>query len=145
MLYEQRCAHSLIKKHRTDNPFKIAEQKHIVILYEELGSTLGYFHTSRRIRFIHINNKLNESMQRFVCAHELGHSVLHPDVNTPFLKKNTFFSMDKIETEANAFAAKLLLQDDIIYNYQDTNMTIQELGSIYGVPEEVTHLKRISD
>ncbi|WP_425504030.1 ImmA/IrrE family metallo-endopeptidase [Salicibibacter cibarius] len=116
-----------------------------MILYEELGSTLGYFHTSRRIRFIHINNKLNESMQRFVCAHELGHSVLHPDVNTPFLKKNTFFSMDKIETEANAFAAKLLLQDDIIYNYQDTNMTIQELGSIYGVPEEVTHLKRISD
>ena len=48
-------------------------------------------------------------MQRTVCAHELGHAVLHTHANTPFLRKNTFFSVDKLEIEANTFAALLLI------------------------------------
>lgn len=141
-MIKQKVRH-LIKKHGTNNPFVIASQKNIMVLFERLGSTLGYFHTFKRIRIIHINNELNKHMQHYVCAHELGHAVLHQNVNTPFLKKNTFFSIDKIEIEANTFAVELLLPDEIIYEYKNTNLTIEEISSIYGIPREVARLKKV--
>lgn len=77
----------LVKKHGTNNPFEIASQKGIVLLFEQLGGIYGYHHSFKRINIIHINSELNESMQRFVCAHELGHAVLHPELSTSFLQK----------------------------------------------------------
>jgi Zn-dependent peptidase ImmA (M78 family) len=133
----------LIKKYRTNNPFQIAEQKNILIFYEQLGDILGYFHTYKRIPMIHINCDLEDSEQRFVCAHELGHSVLHKNVNTPFLKKNTLFSIDRIEREANEFAVELLIPDQIMYENKDTTMTVYEIAATYGVPQDLVHLKRM--
>jgi Zn-dependent peptidase ImmA (M78 family) len=46
-----------------------------------------------------------------IAVHELGHAFLHQKANTPFLRKNTFFSDEKIEMEANTFAVELLVQD----------------------------------
>ncbi|GIM44457.1 ImmA/IrrE family metallo-endopeptidase [Collibacillus ludicampi] len=132
----------LIKKYRTNNPFEIASQRNILVLFERLGDILGYFHTYKRIPMIHINSDLNEREQRFVCAHELGHSILHRHVNTPFLRKNTLFSIDRIEREANQFALELLIPDQVIYEFQNTNMTIYELVATYGVPQDLAHLKR---
>ncbi|WP_027416504.1 ImmA/IrrE family metallo-endopeptidase [Aneurinibacillus terranovensis] len=134
---------SLIKVCGTNNPFEIAHQKNIFILYERLGDILGYFNTYKRISMIHINCDLEDAERRFVCAHELGHSVLHKDVNTPFLKRNTLVSIDRIEREANEFAVELLLPDELMYEYCDTAMTIYEIAATYGVPRELTHLKRI--
>jgi len=132
----------LVKKHGTNNPFEIASQKGIVLLFEQLGGIYGYHHSFKRINIIHINSELDESMQRFVCAHELGHAVLHPELSTSFLHKNTLFCMDKVEREANEFAVELLLPDDCIYTYQNTDMTIYEVATTYGIPKEVVHLKR---
>lgn len=133
----------MIKKYGTNDPFKIAVEKGITLLYEPLGKTLGYYNCYKRIQFIHINNSLNERMQKFVCAHELGHALLHRDSNTSFLKANTFYSIDRIEVEANTFAVELLLTDETIYKYKDSNLSINEVASIYGVPEEVAHLKNL--
>lgn len=133
----------LMKKHNTNNPFEIAEEKGIVILYESLGSVMGYYNSYKRIHFIHINNSISEQLQRFVCAHELGHAVLHPGANTSFMKRNTFFSIDRIEVEANTFAVELLLPDESVYEYKDSKLSISELANICGVPEEVTHLKSL--
>ncbi|MCQ5364762.1 ImmA/IrrE family metallo-endopeptidase [Anoxybacillus salavatliensis] len=132
----------LVKKHGTNNPFEIASQKGIVLLFEQLGGVYGYHHSFKRINIIHINSELDESMQRFVCAHELGHAVLHPELSTSFLQKNTLFCMDKVEREANEFAVELLLPDDCIYTYRNTDMTIYEVATTYGIPKEVVHLKR---
>jgi Zn-dependent peptidase ImmA (M78 family) len=131
----------LITKHKTNDPFWIAQEKGIIVLFEELGSTLGYYHAHKRIQLIHINNKLNELEQRFVCAHELGHAILHPRANTPFLKKSTFFSIDKIEVEANTFAVELLLPDDFINDFRDTSHTLQDLAAMNGIPREFAKLK----
>jgi Zn-dependent peptidase ImmA (M78 family) len=133
----------LIKKHRTNNPFEIASQMNILVIKERLGEILGYFHTYKRIPMIHINCDIGETEQRFVCAHELGHSVLHKNVNTPFLKKNTLFSIDRIEREANEFAVELLIPDQILYEYQDSTMTIYEIAAMYGIPQGLVHLKRM--
>ncbi len=133
----------MIKAHNTNNPFEIAAERGITLLYEPLGETLGYYNCYKRIQFIHINNVLNERLQRFVCAHELGHAILHRDSNTSFLKANTFYSIDKLEVEANSFAVELLIPDEIIYQYNDSNLSINEVAGIYGIPKEVVHLKKI--
>ncbi|QIZ69063.1 ImmA/IrrE family metallo-endopeptidase [Geobacillus subterraneus] len=118
------------------NPFEIASQKGIVLLFEPLGGIYGYHHTFRRIQIIHINDELDEPTQRFVCAHELGHAVLHPELSTSFLRKNTLFCMDKVEREANEFAVELLLSDDVLYTYRGTDATIYEAAAAYGIPKD---------
>ncbi|MDA2038605.1 ImmA/IrrE family metallo-endopeptidase [Bacillus cereus] len=131
----------IVKKHGTTNPFEIAKQKNIIVLFEDLGNTLGFYNTYKRFKFIHINNQINETTQQFVCAHELGHAVLHPKANTPFLRNQTFFSVDRLEIEANTFAVELLLPDEMISEYQDTNLSIQEIAEIHGVPKSFSRLK----
>ncbi|AJH62182.1 ImmA/IrrE family metallo-endopeptidase [Bacillus cereus] len=132
---------NISQKHETTNPFKIARQKDIIVLFENLGNTLGFYSTYKRFKFIHINNEIDEITQRFVCAHELGHAVLHPKSNTPFLRNQTFFSVDRLEVEANTFAVELLLTDESIDTYKDTNLSIQEIAEIHGIPKGFACLK----
>ena len=132
----------LIKQHGTNDPATISSKMGIIILYEEFKSIWGYFNMSRRIPMIHVNRNLAEHLQRFVIAHELGHRILHPKVNVPFLRANTFQSIDRIEREANEFAVELLIPDSLLYEHRHTCMTIREAAVIYGVPEDVVHLKK---
>ncbi|MCU4771699.1 ImmA/IrrE family metallo-endopeptidase [Bacillus cereus] len=131
----------IVKKHGTTNPFEIAKRKDIIVLFEDLGNTLGFYNTYKRFKFIHINNKINETTQQFVCAHELGHAVLHPKANTPFLRNQTFFSVDRLEIEANTFAVELLLTDEMISAYKDTRLSIQEIAEVHGIPGGFARLK----
>ncbi|WP_416729244.1 ImmA/IrrE family metallo-endopeptidase [Fictibacillus sp. JL2B1089] len=123
----------LIKKHQTNCPFKIAKNLGIVVLHEELGNFLGYYNKTFRIPFIHINEKADDKLQSFICAHELGHALLHPDANTPFLTKHTFFSTESYEKEANLFAVKLLFSEDYLLDTILISEAIQE----FGVPRNV--------
>ncbi|MCX2825296.1 ImmA/IrrE family metallo-endopeptidase [Bacillus pseudomycoides] len=132
---------NIAKKYGTTNPFEIARQKNIYVLYEDLGNTLGFYNTYKRFKFIHINNQIEETTQRFVCAHELGHALLHPKANTPFLRNQTFFSVDRLEIEANTFAVELLLTDEIVSEYKNTNLSIQEVAEIHGIPRGFARLK----
>lgn len=131
----------IVEKHGTTNPFEIAKRKNIIVLFEDLGNTLGFYNTYKRFKFIHINNKIDEITQRFVCAHELGHAVLHPKANTRFLRNQTFFSVDRLEIEANTFAVELLLTDEMVSAYEDTHLSIQEVAEIHGVPGGFARLK----
>lgn len=133
---------NLVKKYKTNDPFEIASQREVIILFVTLKGVLGFHNTFNRIHAIHISNELDETMQRFVCAHELGHAILHPKINTPFLRRNTFQSIDRIEIEANSFAVELLLPDETIKDYWNTNMTIYDAAKISGIPAELVHLKR---
>ena len=130
---------TLIKKYNTTDPFAIANALGIRIVYENLGAIYGYFDVHFRIKKIHLNNSIDESLLPFVCAHELGHSVLHPDLNTPFLSKYTLFSIDKIERQANTFAVELLLSDDILTEYSSINFFT--LAENRGIPNGLEFLK----
>lgn len=145
MSHIKEIAVKMINKYGTNDPFEIAKARNIEIMFENLGKTFGYYSSYICVQFIHINNRLDIATQNFVCAHELGHAILHQDVNTPFLKANTFFSQKKIEVEANTLAVELLMTDNAIYDYRDTSLTINEIGEIYGVPREVTHLKNLQN
>lgn len=123
----------LIEKYNTNCPFKIAQALGIIIIYEELGNALGYFNQHFRIKIIHINQNASKHQQEFICAHELGHAVCHPRANTPFLKKHTLFSTDKIEMEANQFAINLMFSQD----YFDGQLSLNEAVNLYGIPEKL--------
>src|SRR5699024_2404673 len=140
----KQTAMKMIKIFNNNDPFYIAECLGILVFYESLGSIYGYYNYYKRIKMIHINNELSGPMQRFTCAHELGHALLHHDVNTTFLKQNTFFSTNKIEREANTFAVELLMPDEALYELKNTNLSIYEAAEIYGVPQEVCGLKGIN-
>lgn len=133
----------LRKKYKTDNPFELASFMKIQVvpwdLHEEIN---GFYRYDKRNKYIFINMNLDETLQRFVCAHELGHAILHPRANTPFLREKTFFSLEKIEVEANTFAVELLLSDQYIHEYENTNLSIYEIGEMFGVPKELSHLKK---
>lgn len=132
-------AEKLMKKYKTNCPFTLAKRMNITILYEDLGDTMGYFNKDFRFKFIHINQSLNEEESTFTCAHELGHAIQHHDVNTPFLKRHTLFSVDKIEREANTFAVELLLPDRLIE--ENTDCSIFNIGKMVGIPDKLIKLK----
>lgn len=100
-------AEHLCKKYHTRNPFELCQALGIIVLFEPLGTVRGYYSRSHRFKVIHVNEDLEEERQFFTCAHELGHAVLHPNANTPFLREHTLFSVDKLEIQANRFAACL--------------------------------------
>lgn len=141
MNWIQQVVTKLVTKYKTTDPFELSSSMNIHLvpwdLHEEIN---GFYKYDRRNKYIFYNNNLSEELQRFVCAHELGHAVLHPRSNTPFLKTNTLFSVEKIEVEANTFAVELLLPNDFINDFKDTSLSIYEITKMFGIPKEVAHL-----
>lgn len=131
----------LSKKYKTNDPFKLASELDILVVYANLGSILGYFDAHFRIKTIHINENAPEELKGFICAHELGHAVLHAKVNTPFLSAYTLYSVGKIERQANTFAVELLLHDDYIKD--NSSCSIYTLARNQGVPIQFIKLKRM--
>ena len=123
----------LAAENGTFNPFEIAENKGIVIQMEPLGTIRGYYSKALRTKFIHINCDLDEYQQKFTCAHELGHALMHPDLSTPFLRESTLFSVDKLEVEANRFAAYLCYPPDLLAEEYD-GCTTAQIAEILRIP-----------
>lgn len=132
MRHIEKKVQTLIKKHQTCCPFALANELGIIVIHENLGKTLGYYSKHFRTKVIHINENLDQEEKEFVCAHELGHAICHPDSSTPFLKRHTLFSTAKIEQEANVFAMTLLFRE------RDLNhpLTIELALNKYGIPQK---------
>ncbi|MDF3004813.1 MAG: ImmA/IrrE family metallo-endopeptidase [Oscillospiraceae bacterium] len=76
---------------------------------------------------------------QFTAAHELGHAVLHPKSNTPFLREHTLFSVNKLETEANRFAVSLLYSDDDMSELQECSL--DQIACAMGVNRELAEYR----
>lgn len=133
---------ALQKKYGTNDPFEIAREMGILVCFEPLGTLNGYYCQKFRIKQIHINENLPEIVQRYACAHELGHATMHPNSNTPFLTQNTYLSVNKLEIEANKFAMELLIPDNVLYEYIDYyKYTTEQIGRILGYHKELIELR----
>lgn len=135
----RQVAIGIAERYNTNNPFDIARERNIGILYEPMKTTYGFYVRYRRFQNIILNNALSEELQRFVCAHELAHSILHADLNVPKLTRYTLFSRDKFEVQANTFAVELLLPDEMIREYPECS-TFQ-LAVLVGIPVGFVSLK----
>ena len=64
----KKLVNGIVDRHNTRDPFRIAAENNIYILYEELGKNLGYFSNLFRIKTIRINDHADPFLQPFICA-----------------------------------------------------------------------------
>ena len=138
----KKLVNGIVDHHDTRDPFRIAAEYDIHILYEELGKNLGYFSNLFRIKTIRINDHADPFLKPFICAHELGHALLHPHAGTHAFNRNSFISNCKIEKEANQFAVELLFPDELIAGHPEID--IYNLARTFGIPYQLVYLKSIS-
>ena len=108
---------SLVDRYDTRDPFELCDALDIRIRYKELGNCVKafYFYQSR-IKNIVINIHAGPPARRVLCAHELGHSVLHGELAAMrgFQELELFDYLVPTEYEANLFAAELLIDDETL-------------------------------
>lgn len=130
-----------IKKYKTRSPYDLADLMGISISRCELGTIRGYYSKKFRIKQIVLNCNLSENDERFVLAHELGHAIMHENLNTPFLTEKTMLSKNKYEREANTFAVELLVPDTEVIENPD--LTLGQLARLTGYSEDLLKCKKI--
>ena len=100
---------------KTNDPYEIADYYGIKVLHRE--SPVKDF-TAYTMKFpnyptiISINNAYTDFSKKILCAHELGHALLHEDSLNHFAitSKN---ATTNVEQEANLFAIALLTNENI--------------------------------
>lgn len=89
--------------------------------------TKGAYKMYHGIQYIFINADLSPEEKLVTLFHELGHSILHPNVDTYELKlANAYYFLTKYENQADLFAAEYLLPDSIV---NDIKGCIYEVGN----------------
>lgn len=132
-------AESIVKKYQTRNPFDIIKEKNAILVYAPLIDVRGFYQYFQRNHIIYINENLPDHEQEFVCAHELGHMLLHKRANAVYMDTRTCFNTNKYEIEANQFAMNLLIPDEIIL--ENCNLTTEQLSRILGYERALIELR----
>lgn len=138
MLLAKTKAEELVQKYQTSAPFALCERMGIPIVKEELPESVRGFSVSiKGRRIIYLNALLEEEMLRQVCAHELGHMVLHRQHNLIFMMEHTLYVHEKFEREADQFCAALLIGQEMLGEVT----TVQQLAALAGVEERIAALR----
>ena len=136
----------LIKKFSTRDPFKLCDELNIIVKYKSLCPQIkAFFFYQSRIKTIVLNTELDAELQRILCAHELGHAVLHSKFlaeSRGFGELKLFDSETVTEYEANIFAAELLVDDsELLDLLKSGEYSFFQLASILYVPAELLDFK----
>ena len=130
---------SLVKKYNTRNPFDILKCKNAIVLFVPLDGVRGFYQYFQRNNIIYINEALSDREKMFVCAHELGHMLMHKRSNAVYMDSKTLLNTDKYELDANLFAANLLISDECIMENKD--LTVQQLARLLGYEKSIVELR----
>lgn len=109
---EKRFAEKLARKYETRDPLRIASELGYIIIYTPLTGIRGFYQHLKRCNIIYLDSGMDERTTRFVCAHELGHSLMHRGLNRIFMETHTFMVASRYENEANRFAVSLIYSDE---------------------------------
>ena len=107
--YIRKKAADIKKMTGNADPFEAAEMTGAKISFKDLGSLKGAYLCSFDVPVIIINQGLDDNMQKIVCAHELGHHILHQGINQSCISMNFDSSSSIYEREANIFAAAFII------------------------------------
>ncbi|MGM0220024.1 ImmA/IrrE family metallo-endopeptidase [Enterococcus sp. AZ126] len=121
-------------KYGTLNPFILSEHMNIEIKYVNfLKNPRGQYTTILGERVILLSNSIKDTNEEyFVCAHELGHALLHRDMSGYYSLNNS--TKNKSEYEASRFATKLIYE--LYKEEHDFELrTVDLLSKEYGLPE----------
>ena len=136
---QKRLAESLAKWYGTRNPFEIAEDLGYIVVRVPLSGIRGFHQYIHRCHIIYIGDELSESDARFVCAHELGHALLHKGYNRIFMDTNTFFVTNRYEIEADRFAVDLLFSDNELRDFLEH--PVQVVADCLGISTELAEYR----
>lgn len=123
----------LATKHKTRDPFRIAEDLGFIVVFAPLVDMRGFQQRAKRRNLIYINQELDEQQQRLVCAHELAHHFLHRGMNRVFMDHSTQYVTQKFENEAHLFSLELLYSDEELAPF--AVRPIADAAAYMGIPE----------
>lgn len=129
----------LARKHCSRNPIEIVRGLNVILVFMPLVGVRGFYQYFQRNNIIYIDENLPYHEQLFVCAHELGHMLLHKKANALFMDSRTFLNSSRYEQEADSFAMYLLLEDEMLLEYQD--YTVDHLSHLCGYRKELIELR----
>ncbi|GHV29421.1 hypothetical protein FACS189481_2150 [Clostridia bacterium] len=95
----------LIQQYKTNDPWHLCEKLGIMVIISDLPAGVrGFYHRVAERQIICINKWVDTVQMKMVCAHELGHAVLHKNSNMCTGLESTI----ELEQEAEAFKEQLL-------------------------------------
>lgn len=121
----------LLNEFKTSNVKEIADHLDISIQHKDfkaktLDSRLMIVDSKG---YIFVRSDLDCAYENFLIAHELGHYVLHYDENISFHFLRRVYKT-RLEREANEFACRLLLNDELnnIKEIENIEFLVKEKG-----------------
>lgn len=140
-----RRAAALIREYGTCNPFALARALHVEVLVCELGTLRGFYKDIYGSPFIFLSFRLRRTAAKQVCAHELGHHLLHRQFATSGFEEASIFShASRREYEANLFAAELLLDTKLTFSAAKQGYTVAQIATKYGTDVRLVQMKLYS-
>lgn len=122
--------------------FETAANSGANVWRRELGSLKGFYLCENGSRYIIVNSGLDEVVARTVCAHELGHDMLHRELSAGGIRENSLFlANNKTEREANLFAAEMLISDREALSVLEYAADISQAAYELGVMPEIVEYK----
>jgi len=119
-------------------PEIIAERMGVDVLHAvDMGNVSGEYSRDETSCKIRINANEPDVRQRFTLAHELGHHCLrHGSAFRDTSESFRAYQYNHRETEANKFAAEILMPKSAVDQYVLDGMTdISDLSSVFEVSE----------
>lgn len=114
-------ANHVLRQCGTRNADRIARELGLIVMPRDFSRQKGAYMVIERNRYIFINKHLDPVMHDIVLLHEIGHDCLHrrEAIQVGGLQEFNIFDMrnQRMEYEANMFAAQIALPDDEILEY----------------------------
>lgn len=127
----------LIAEYDDADPFSLLQAMGVKTFLLPMEGINGIYKTIHEIPMVFINNNLSENEIRFVAAHELGHVVLHGELNRFFMDRYTLMRSSIYEQQADLFAVCLLhpFPEDVI----EDGDSFERLSHKLGVSVDLAH------
>lgn len=113
-----KMARSFITCWHTNDPYEIAERMGICVIHRDTnvdGFTAQTVKIDGYPTIISINNAYTDFSKKLLCAHELGHALMHENCINHFATTSSNIATS-VEAEANLFAIALL--SDAVFDYE---------------------------
>ena len=138
----RKSAADAVRQYGTRDPFTLAREMHIELLVRELGTLKGFYKDVYGTPFIFLSRHLSRGEATLVCAHELGHHLLHRQFAAfGFEEVSVFSPASRREYEANLFAAELLLDTKEVFDAARAGCTAAQIAAELGADVRLVELK----
>ena len=99
--YLSKIGSSLVRRCETRDPFRIADELGVEVLFcEDFGRLKGMYRVIKRNRFILLNKDLSDRMMRIVCAHVIEEAAISKEPEAEQLDLFTDYAEEEARRKA---------------------------------------------